>query len=101
MSVELHQWPGTFHGSQAILSADVSQRQLAELGVALNRALADELAPCVLAEGRRVDAGLRAGLHDRLVRALAVTADAVQRDRRGAFVLVAAGAEDDRADLPW
>ena len=22
---ELHQWPGTFHGSQAILSADVSQ----------------------------------------------------------------------------
>ncbi|MFJ8540877.1 alpha/beta hydrolase [Streptomyces sp. NPDC093586] len=38
--VELHQWPGTFHGSLAILSADVSQRQLAELGAALRRALA-------------------------------------------------------------
>ena len=41
VSVELHQWPGTFHGSQAILSADVSQRQIAELGAALRRALAD------------------------------------------------------------
>jgi acetyl esterase/lipase len=40
VSVELHQWPGTFHGSQAILSAEVSQRQLAELGAALRRALA-------------------------------------------------------------
>jgi acetyl esterase len=40
--VELHQWPGTFHGSQAILSADVSQRQMAELGAALRRALAEE-----------------------------------------------------------
>jgi len=39
--VELHQWPGTFHGSQAILSAEVSQRQTAELGAALRRALAD------------------------------------------------------------
>lgn len=39
VSVELHQWPRTFHGSQAIVSADVSQRQMAELGVALNRAL--------------------------------------------------------------
>jgi acetyl esterase/lipase len=38
--VELHQWPGTFHGSQAILSADVSQRQIAELAAALRRALA-------------------------------------------------------------
>lgn len=38
--VELHQWPGTFHGSQAILSAEVSQRQLAELGAVLRRALA-------------------------------------------------------------
>ncbi|MFF8293827.1 alpha/beta hydrolase [Streptomyces sp. NPDC016309] len=38
--VELHQWPGTFHGSQAILSADVSQRQIAEIGAALRRALA-------------------------------------------------------------
>lgn len=38
--VELHQWPGTFHGSQAILSAEVSQRQLAGLGAVLHRALA-------------------------------------------------------------
>jgi acetyl esterase len=41
VSVELHQWPGTFHGSQAIQSAEVSQRQLAELGATLRRALAD------------------------------------------------------------
>ncbi|WKX70604.1 alpha/beta hydrolase [Streptomyces sp. XD-27] len=41
VSVELHQWPGTFHGSQAILSAEVSQRQLAELGAVLHRALAE------------------------------------------------------------
>ncbi|MDT0459464.1 alpha/beta hydrolase [Streptomyces sp. DSM 41527] len=40
VSVELHQWPGTFHGSQAILSAEVSQRQIAELAAALRRALA-------------------------------------------------------------
>ncbi|MEV4428957.1 alpha/beta hydrolase [Streptomyces sp. R-07] len=40
VSVELHQWPGTFHGSQAILSADVSQRQNVELGAVLRRALA-------------------------------------------------------------
>ncbi|SEE46216.1 Acetyl esterase/lipase [Streptomyces sp. 2112.3] len=40
VSVELHQWPGTFHGSQAILSAEVSQRQIAELAAALHRALA-------------------------------------------------------------
>jgi acetyl esterase/lipase len=39
--VELHQWPGTFHGSQAILSAEVSQRQIAELTTALRRALAE------------------------------------------------------------
>jgi acetyl esterase len=39
VSVELHQWPGTFHGSQAILSAEVSQRQISELGAALRRAL--------------------------------------------------------------
>lgn len=38
--VELHQWAGTFHGSQAVLSAEVSQRQIAELGDALRRALA-------------------------------------------------------------
>jgi len=41
VSVELHQWPGTFHGSHAILSAEVSQRQIAELGAALRRALAE------------------------------------------------------------
>ncbi|MFE7512122.1 alpha/beta hydrolase [Streptomyces sp. NPDC057540] len=41
VSVEIHQWPGTFHGSQAILSAEVSQRQNAELGAVLRRALAD------------------------------------------------------------
>ncbi|MFD7660678.1 alpha/beta hydrolase [Actinosynnema sp. NPDC059797] len=40
VSVELHQWAGTFHGSQAILSAEVSQRQNAELGAALRRGLA-------------------------------------------------------------
>jgi acetyl esterase/lipase len=39
--VELHQWPGTFHGSQAIVSAEVSQRQIAELAAALRRALAE------------------------------------------------------------
>ncbi|MFB9207784.1 alpha/beta hydrolase [Nonomuraea spiralis] len=38
--VELHQWAGTFHGSQAILSAEVSQRQITELGLTLRRALA-------------------------------------------------------------
>lgn len=42
VSVELHQWAGTFHGSQAILSAEVSQRQLAEISDALRRALAGE-----------------------------------------------------------
>ncbi|WP_336215912.1 alpha/beta hydrolase [Nonomuraea sp. LPB2021202275-12-8] len=41
VSVELHQWPGTFHGSQAILSAEVSQRQIAELSATLRRALAE------------------------------------------------------------
>jgi acetyl esterase len=39
--VELHQWPGTFHGSQAILSAEISQRQIAEFAAALRRALAE------------------------------------------------------------
>ncbi|MEV6344770.1 alpha/beta hydrolase [Actinoplanes sp. NPDC051851] len=38
--VELHQWPGTFHGSLAIQSADISQRQIATLTAALRRALA-------------------------------------------------------------
>jgi len=41
VSVELHQWPGTFHGSQAILSAEVSQRQIAALAAVVRRALAD------------------------------------------------------------
>jgi acetyl esterase len=40
VSVELHQWAGTFHGSMAALSAEVSQRQIAELCAALCRALA-------------------------------------------------------------
>jgi acetyl esterase/lipase len=40
VSVELHQWAGTFHGSQAILSAEVSQRQIAEMCGALRRGLA-------------------------------------------------------------
>ncbi len=39
VSVELRQWAGTFHGSQAILSAEVSQRQITELCAALRRAL--------------------------------------------------------------
>jgi acetyl esterase len=39
VSVELHQWAGTFHGSQAIPSADVSQRQITDLGSVLRRAL--------------------------------------------------------------
>jgi acetyl esterase/lipase len=39
--VELHHWPGTFHGSQGILSAEVSQRQLTELAAVLRRALAE------------------------------------------------------------
>lgn len=38
--VELHQWPGTFHGSTAALSAKVSQRQMAELCAVLRRGLA-------------------------------------------------------------
>ncbi|MFF7725745.1 alpha/beta hydrolase [Streptomyces sp. NPDC008001] len=38
--VDLHQWAGTFHGSQAAVSAEVSQRQIDELGAVLRRALA-------------------------------------------------------------
>ena len=45
VSVELHQWPGTFHGSQVILGADVSGRQLAEISGALRRGLATGLQP--------------------------------------------------------
>ncbi|MFD7260378.1 alpha/beta hydrolase [Streptomyces sp. NPDC059874] len=41
VSVELHQWPGTFHGSQAITSAEISQRQIAALGAAVRRAVTD------------------------------------------------------------
>lgn len=37
--VELHQWPGTFHGSHAIFSAEISQRQFTELSAALRRAV--------------------------------------------------------------
>jgi acetyl esterase len=40
VAVELHQWRGTFHGSQAVVSAEVSQRQVAELCAVLRRALA-------------------------------------------------------------
>jgi acetyl esterase/lipase len=40
VSVEIHQWPGTFHGSQAILSAQVSQRQVAALAAAVRRGVA-------------------------------------------------------------
>jgi hypothetical protein len=41
--VELHQWRGTFHGSQAVLSAAVSQRQIAELGASCTMPLPDEI----------------------------------------------------------
>jgi acetyl esterase/lipase len=41
--VELHQWAGTFHGSQAILTAEVSQRQLAEVTATLRRALTSDM----------------------------------------------------------
>ncbi|MFF9915299.1 alpha/beta hydrolase [Streptomyces sp. NPDC013457] len=37
---EIHHYPGTFHGSQTILSAEVSQRQIAEVAAVLRRALA-------------------------------------------------------------
>lgn len=40
MPVEAYQRLGKFHGSQAILSAEVSARQLAEIAVTLRRALA-------------------------------------------------------------
>jgi acetyl esterase/lipase len=40
VAAELHQWRGTFHGSQAVLSAEISQRQLSELAFALRHALA-------------------------------------------------------------
>jgi acetyl esterase len=39
VSVELHSFPGTFHGSAAVTSAAVTQRQFAEMALALRRAL--------------------------------------------------------------
>ncbi len=39
VSVELHQYPGTFHGSALVTTADVSQRDSAALLAALARAL--------------------------------------------------------------
>lgn len=42
VSVDLHQWAGTFHGSLQILSAEVSQLQVTELGTALRRGLAGD-----------------------------------------------------------
>jgi acetyl esterase len=39
VQVELHQFSGTFHGSQVISSAEVSQRQLAALTAALRRGI--------------------------------------------------------------
>nr|WP_282793827.1 hypothetical protein [Streptomyces sp. CC224B] len=38
--VERHQWAGTFHGSRAMGTAEVSQRQYAEVGAVLRRAIA-------------------------------------------------------------
>jgi acetyl esterase len=43
VTVDLHQWPGTFHGSQAILSAGISQPQMAELNGALRSAFAGDV----------------------------------------------------------
>ena len=40
--VELHQWPSTFHGSQAVLSAEISQRQITELTAALRRLASED-----------------------------------------------------------
>ena len=39
VSVELHQYPGTFHGSNLVTSAQVSKRSSAEMYDALRRAL--------------------------------------------------------------
>src|SRR5262249_37473647 len=43
VSVELHQWPGTFHGSEGVLSAEGSQRQVAEFTATLRPALVSEM----------------------------------------------------------
>jgi acetyl esterase/lipase len=39
VAVELHQYPGTFHGSSLVTSAEVSKRSGAELVAAIRRAL--------------------------------------------------------------
>lgn len=39
VSVELHSFPGTFHGSQVVANASVTQRETTEMMVALRRAL--------------------------------------------------------------
>jgi acetyl esterase/lipase len=39
VSVELHQYPGTFHGSSLVTSAGVSKRSAAEMSLAIRRAL--------------------------------------------------------------
>lgn len=41
VQVELHQWAGTFHGSQGIIWAEIAQRQNAELAAALRRAVSE------------------------------------------------------------
>lgn len=53
--VELHQWPGTFHGSLAVFSADISQLQIAR---------ADDLAAEAASTVdylREIDAGRESG----------------------------------------
>ncbi len=39
VTVELHQFPGTFHGSSLVTSANVSKRATAEMSLAIRRAL--------------------------------------------------------------
>ena len=39
VSVELHQFPGTFHGSALVMTADVSRRAQQESASVLRRAL--------------------------------------------------------------
>ena len=40
VSVELHSYPNTFHGSAAVTTAAVTKRQLAEMAAVLRRAFA-------------------------------------------------------------
>ena len=42
VSVELHTFPGTFHGSAAVTEAAVTRRQFAEMALVLRRALAPD-----------------------------------------------------------